>query len=286
MSWFKRTDAGIRTTKSEQNDVPEGQWAKDPETGEIINARVLQENALVFPNSGHHLSMSAREYFDLLFDDSVYELYDTELSAVDALDFVDRKSYAGRIAAAQNKTGLSDAASGAMGNVGGHRMSIAAMDFSFIGGSMGSVVGEVISRAIKRAYTERVPLLVISQSGGARMMEGALSLMQMAKTSAHLAQLHETGMPYISLLTDPTTGGVTASFAMLGDFNIAEPGALIGFAGPRVIRESIGQELPKGFQRAEFLKEHGFIDFIVDRRHLRARLIQLLDLILEKKPAA
>ncbi len=286
MSWFKRKDAGILTKRSEQNEVPEGQWAKDPVTGEIINARVLQENALVFPNSGHHMNMSATGYFELLFDDGTYEHFDTELSSQDALDFVDRKSYAGRIAAAQNKTGLNDAASGALGTVGGHRMSIAAMDFSFIGGSMGSVVGEVISRAIQRAYTERIPLLVISQSGGARMMEGALSLMQMAKTSAHLAQLHDTGMPFISLLTNPTTGGVTASFAMLGDFNIAEPGALIGFAGPRVIRETIGQDLPKGFQRAEFLKEHGFIDFIVDRRQLRPRLIQLLNLILESKNAA
>jgi acetyl-CoA carboxylase carboxyl transferase subunit beta len=286
MSWFKRKDAGILTKRSEQNEVPEGQWAKDPITGEIINARVLQENALVFPNSGHHMNMSATGYFELLFDDGAYEHFDTELSSLDALDFVDRKSYAGRIASAQNKTGLNDAASGALGTVGGHRMSIAAMDFSFIGGSMGSVVGEVISRAIQRAYRERIPLLVISQSGGARMMEGALSLMQMAKTSAHLAQLHDTGMPFISLLTNPTTGGVTASFAMLGDFNLAEPGALIGFAGPRVIRETIGQDLPKGFQRAEFLQEHGFIDFIVDRRHLRQRLIQLLNLILESKTAA
>ncbi len=286
MSWFKRKDAGILTKRSEQNEVPEGQWAKDPITGEIINARVLQENALVFPNSGHHMNMSATGYFELLFDEGAYEHFDTELSSLDALDFVDRKSYAGRIASAQNKTGLNDAASGALGTVGGHRMSIAAMDFSFIGGSMGSVVGEVISRAIQRAYTERIPLLVISQSGGARMMEGALSLMQMAKTSAHLARLHDTGMPFISLLTNPTTGGVTASFAMLGDFNLAEPGALIGFAGPRVIRETIGQDLPKGFQRAEFLQEHGFIDFIVDRRQLRPRLIQLLNLILETKNAA
>jgi acetyl-CoA carboxylase carboxyl transferase subunit beta len=286
MSWFKRKDVGIRTKRSEQNEMPEGQWAKDPETGEIINARVLQENAMVFPQSGHHLTMNAQGYFDLLFDDGEYLLLDTELSAVDALEFTDRKSYAGRIASTQSKTGLNDAASGAMGSIGGHRISVAAMDFAFIGGSMGSVVGEVISRAIKRAYTERVPLLIISQSGGARMMEGALSLMQMAKTSAHLARLHDTGMPFFSLMTNPTTGGVTASFAMLGDFNLAEPGALIGFAGPRVIRETIGQDLPKGFQRAEFLQDKGFIDFIVDRRHLRARLIQLLHLIFEDAPAA
>jgi acetyl-CoA carboxylase carboxyl transferase subunit beta len=281
MSWFQRQKAGINTKRSEQIDVPEGQWAKCPETGEIINKRVLEENALVFPASGYHMPMDSHGYFDLLFDDGVYTQYDADLTAIDALDFVDRKTYASRLTAAQNKSKLHDAASAAVGNVGGHPISIAAMDFSFIGGSMGSVVGEVISRAIQRAYTEHIPLLVISQSGGARMMEGALSLMQMAKTSVHLAHLHDTGLPFISLMTNPTTGGVTASFAMLGDFNLAEPQALIGFAGPRVIRETIGQDLPKGFQRAEFLQDHGFIDFIVDRRDLKQKLNQLLDLILE-----
>ena len=279
MSWFKRQKAGINTKRSDQIDVPEGQWAKCPITGEIINKRVLEENALVFPGSGYHMRMSSKGYFDLLFDNGEYDVHDTDLQPVDSLEFTDKKSYASRISAAQSKSGLSDAAIAAMGTVGGHSLSAAAMDFSFVGGSMGSVVGEVLSRAIKRAYTHDTALLIISQSGGARMMEGALSLMQMAKTSSHLALLHEKGLPYISLMTNPTTGGVTASFAMLGDFNLAEPDALIGFAGPRVIRETIGQDLPKGFQRAEFLQEKGFIDFIVDRRHLRDRLSQLLDLI-------
>ena len=283
MSWFKRQKAGINTKLSEQIDVPEGQWAKCPVTGEIINKRVLEENAMVFPGSGYHMSMSSQRYFDLLFDEGKYSLHDEELKALDALEFTDRKSYNARLSTAKNKTGLNDAARSAVGYVGGHRISVAAMDFSFIGGSMGSVVGEIIARAVKRAYTEGIPLLVISQSGGARMMEGALSLMQMAKTSAHLARLHEEGLPFISLMTNPTTGGVTASFAMLGDFNLAEPDALIGFAGPRVIRETIGQDLPKGFQRSEFIQEHGFIDFIVDRRTLKKKLMQLLDLVLESK---
>ncbi len=280
MSWFKREKAGINTKRSDQIDVPEGQWAKCPVTGEIFNYRVLEENALVFPGSGFHTRMGSRDYFSLIYDEGVYTLHDEELVSVDALEFVDRKSYKSRISAAQNKSGLHDAASAATGLIHGQPLSIAAMDFAFVGGSMGSVVGEVIARAIKRAYTENMALMIISQSGGARMMEGALSLMQMAKTSAHLARLHDAGLPYISLMTNPTTGGVTASFAMLGDFNLAEPEALIGFAGPRVIRETIGQDLPKGFQRAEFLQEHGFIDFIVDRRELRAKVGSLLEMVM------
>ena len=261
--------------------MPEGQWVKCPKTGEIINRRELEENLLVIPTSGYHFNMSALGYFEIIFDDGAFELYDEDLLATDPLEFTDRKAYSDRLQAAQQKTGLNDSIRAAMGDIGGHRISAAAMDFSFIGGSMGSVVGEVISRAIKRAYAEKVPLLIISQSGGARMMEGALSLMQMAKTSAHLSRLHDEGLPYISLMTNPTTGGVTASFAMLGDFNLAEPEALIGFAGPRVIRETIGQDLPEGFQSAEFLQEHGFIDFIVDRRQLRSRLIELLNLVID-----
>ncbi len=280
MSWFKRQKAGINTKRDDQIDVPKGHWAKCPVTGEIINYRVLEENAMVFPGSGYHMPMSSHGYFSLLFDDGEFTLHDEDLVAVDALEFVDKKSYESRIISAQRKSGLHDAASAATGKVNGHPLSVAAMDFTFIGGSMGSVVGEVIARAIKRAYTENMALLVISQSGGARMMEGALSLMQMAKTSAHLAKLDEAGLPFISLMTNPTTGGVTASFAMLGDFNLAEPDALIGFAGPRVIRESIGQDLPKGFQRAEFLQDHGFIDFIVDRRQLKKKLSTILDLVL------
>lgn len=281
MAWFQRKKKGILTDISEQIEVPEGQWIKCPECAEIVNRRELLDNARVCPKCSHHLRMDALGYFKLLFDDGRFVLHDEHLRSTDPLTFHDRKSYAQRIEAAQSKTGMNDAAKAAMGTVGGHRLSIAALDFSFIGGSMGSVVGEIVARAIKRAYTERVALLVISQSGGARMMEGALSLMQMAKTSAHLTRLDECGMPFFSLLTNPTTGGVTASFAMLGDVNLAEPGALIGFAGPRVIRETIGQDLPPDFQTAEFLQEHGFVDAIVDRRQLRKQLIHLLDLIAE-----
>ena len=277
MAWFRRKKAGILTEKRDQNEVPEGQWARCPVTGEIINHRELEENALVFPGSGHHLPMSALGYFRLLYDEGRFDLFDEHLRAVDALRFEDRKPYAQRLEQAKEKTGLGDAARAAMGDVGGHRVSAAAMDFAFIGGSMGAVVGEVIAGAIRRACDERTPLLIISQSGGARMMEGALSLMQMAKTSAHLARLADLGLPYVSLLTNPTTGGVTASFAMLGDVNLAEPGALIGFAGPRVIRETIGSDLPDDFQRAERLREHGFVDRIVDRRHLREELVGFLD---------
>lgn len=281
MAWFQRKRRGILTDRSEQNEVPEGQWVKCPETGEIINRRELEDNLLVFPSSGYHFGMSSLNYFDFLFDDGEYELYDQNLFSVDPLDFEDRKPYDQRLESAQEDTEQNEAVRAAMGTMGGYTVSAAAMDFSFIGGSMGSVVGEIIARAIKRAYTERVPLLIISQSGGARMMEGALSLMQMGKTSAHLTRLDEAGMPYVSLLTHPTTGGVTASFAMLGDILIAEPGALIGFAGPRVIRETIGSDLPEGFQRSEFLLEHGFLDMVVDRRRLRQRLTHLLGLILE-----
>ena len=280
MSWFQRKQAGIQTKRSDQNEVPEGQWVKCPVTDDIINRRELEEDLLVVPQSGYHFGMSSTGYFDFLFDDGDYELFDQGLRSVDALGFEDRKPYAQRLEAAREKTQQNEAARAAMGRVGGHRMSIAAMDFSFIGGSMGSVVGEIVARAVKRAYTQKVPLMVISQSGGARMMEGALSLMQMAKTSAHLTRLDEAGLPFISLMTHPTTGGVTASFAMLGDVNLAEPGALIGFAGPRVIRETIGSDLPDGFQRAEFLQEHGFVDAIVDRRELRSYLTHLLDLLM------
>ena len=277
MAWFKRKKAGILTEKQDQNDVPEGQWAKCPKSGEIINRRELEENFLVFPGSGYHLTMNPLGYFRMLYDNGAFERFDEHLQSVDALHFEDRKPYGQRLEQAKQKTGLSDAARAAMGDIGGHRVSVAAMDFSFIGGSMGAVVGEVVSGAIRRACAERTPLLIISQSGGARMMEGAISLMQMAKTSAHLARLADLGLPYVSLLTNPTTGGVTASFAMLGDINLAEPDALIGFAGPRVIRETIGSDLPDDFQRAERLEEHGFVDRIVDRRNLREELIYILD---------
>lgn len=281
MSWFRRKRAGILTKRDDQNDVPKGQWVKCPKTGEIVNRREVEDNLLVFPGSGYHFGMNSHRYFDVLFDDDSYTLHDTDLYSTDVLDFEDRKPYTQRLEKAQEKTGQNEAVQSATGPIGGHMTSIAAMDFSFIGGSMGSVVGEIIARAIKRAYTNGYPLITITQSGGARMMEGALSLMQMAKTSAHLTRLDEAGLPFISILTHPTTGGVTASFAMLGDFHIAEPEALIGFAGPRVIRETIGSDLPDGFQRSEFLLEHGFIDMVVDRRQLQRRVINLLDLVME-----
>ena len=285
MAWFQRKKKGILTDRSGQNEIPEGQWIKCPGCAEIINRRELLDNALVCPKCNHHLRLDSLGYFELLFDDGFFEIFEQHLRSKDPLEFYDRKPYPQRLVEAEQKTNMNSAARSAVGAIGGHRVSAAALDFSFIGGSMGSVVGEVVARSIKRAYTEEVPLVVISQSGGARMMEGALSLMQMAKTSAHLTRLDERGLPFISILTHPTTGGVTASFAMLGDINIAEPGALIGFAGPRVIRETIGQDLPPGFQSAEFLQEHGFVDMIVDRRRLRKRLIHLLDMVLEEEVA-
>ena len=277
MTWFKRQKAGILTELAEKNDIPDGQWAKCPKTGEIVNRREIEDNAMVVPASGYHFFMDSLGYFRAIYDDGEFELFDENLYSTDPLEFTDRKRYVDRLDAARQKTGLNDAARAALGKVGGHLLSTAAMDFAFIGGSMGSVVGEIIARAIKRAEEKQAALLIISQSGGARMMEGALSLMQMAKTSALLSRLDAAGLPFISLMTNPTTGGVTASFAMLGDFNLAEPGALIGFAGPRVIRETIGADLPEGFQSSEFLQEHGFVDFVVDRRRLREQLIRLLD---------
>ncbi len=281
MAWFKRKKAGILTTRDEQNEVPEGQWVKCPKTDEIVNRRELEDNLLVFPGSGHHFGMDSHRYFNFLFDEGDYTLHDTDLVSRDPLNFEDRKPYTQRLESAREKTNQNEAVRSATGTLGDHPVSMAAMDFSFIGGSMGSVVGEIVARAIKRAYTEERPLITIAQSGGARMMEGALSLMQMAKTSAHLTRLDDAGLPFISILTHPTTGGVTASFAMLGDIHIAEPEALIGFAGPRVIRETIGSDLPEGFQRSEFLQEHGFVDMIVDRRRLRERLVHLLNLLME-----
>lgn len=281
MSWFRRKKAGILTSRKEQNEIPEGQWIKCPECSEIINRRKVEDHLLVCPKCDHHFMMRSQQYFRMLFDEGRYELHDEELVSVDPLEFEDRKPYPKRLRDARKKTSLNDAAQAATGTMGGHALSMAAMDFSFIGGSMGSVVGEILSRAIKRAIDRETPLIILSQSGGARMMEGALSLMQMAKTSAHLSRLDKKGLPYISILTHPTTGGVTASFAMLGDVHIAEPEALIGFAGPRVIRETIGSDLPEGFQRSEFVQEHGFVDLIVDRRAMRDQVIQLLDLLME-----
>ncbi|HYE94778.1 MAG TPA: acetyl-CoA carboxylase, carboxyltransferase subunit beta [Rubricoccaceae bacterium] len=284
MAWFKRQSAGIQTKPAERKEPPEGYWQKCPTCGAILSRHELEENALVCTKCGHHYPMPGLDYLALLFDEGGFMRHDEHLYSTDPLGFVDRKPYPSRITDAERSSGLNDAVVAGTGTVGGHPVSAAAMDFTFIGGSMGSVVGEVVTRAIRRAVDEDRALVVISQSGGARMMEGALSLMQMAKTSANLALLAEKGLPYFSVLTNPTTGGVTASFAMLGDFHFAEPGALIGFAGPRVVRETIGRDLPKGFQRAEFLLEKGFVDRIVPRTEMRDTLCHFLDLLFERPP--
>lgn len=282
MPWFKRTKKGILTSRSGQHEMPAGQWQKCPECAAINPVRELASNLNICSKCDHHGKLGSAEYFELLLDEGSCELHDQEIISGDPLAFSDRKRYADRLESSRQKSGLPDAVQAAIGKMGRHTVSIAAMDFKFIGGSMGSVVGEVIARTIQRGVEQEIPVIVIAQSGGARMMEGALSLMQMAKTSGHLARLHEKGIPYLSILTNPTTGGVTASFAMLGDINIAEPGALIGFAGPRVIRETIGQDLPKGFQSSEFLKDHGFVDMVIDRRELRSAVIHLLNLFQEE----
>ena len=278
MAWFKRKDAGIKTSTEEKKESPDGLWFKTPK-GNIVHTRELKNNAWVSPDDDYHVKIGSKEYFEILFDNDQFEELDKDMTSGDPLNFVDSKPYPSRIEATMEKTDLKDAVRTGVGKLEGKDIVISCMDFNFIGGSMGSVVGEKIARGIDYALKHRMPFLMISKSGGARMMEAGFSLMQMAKTSAKLAQLDNAGLPYISLLTDPTTGGVTASYAMLGDFNIAEPGALIGFAGPRVIRETIGKDLPKGFQSSEFVLEHGFLDFIVDRRQLKSRLATLLTLL-------
>ncbi len=278
MAWFKRQDKGILTKTEDKKEAPDGLWYKTPK-GNIIHMRELKNNSYVCPEDDYHVRIGSKEYFEILFDKNEFTELDAELSSGDPLKFVDTKKYPDRIAATQKKTELKDAVRSAHGKMNGLDIVIACMDFAFIGGSMGSVVGEKIARAIDHSLKHNIPFLMISKSGGARMMEAGFSLMQMAKTSAKLALLSEKKIPYISLLTDPTTGGVTASYAMLGDFNIAEPGALIGFAGPRVIRETIGKDLPKGFQSSEFVLDHGFLDFIVDRRQLKSKLTSLLKMI-------
>jgi len=278
MAWFKRTDKGIKTSTAEKKDAPDGLWFKTP-SGTIVHTRELKSNSYVSPNDDFHVKIGSKEYFEILFDNNAFTELDAGMKSGDPLHFVDTKSYASRIEATISKSELNDAVRAAYGKMNGQDLVIACMDFNFIGGSMGSVVGEKIARAIDYSLKHQIPFLMISKSGGARMMEAGFSLMQMAKTSAKLALLDQARIPYISLLTDPTTGGVTASYAMLGDFNIAEPGALIGFAGPRVIRETIGKDLPKGFQSSEFVLEHGFLDFIVDRRLLKVKLSTLLNLL-------
>jgi acetyl-CoA carboxylase carboxyl transferase subunit beta len=278
MAWFKRKDKGIHTPTEAKKDIPKGLWYKSP-TGKIIDTEELEKNFYVSPEDGYHVRIGSREYFDILFDDKFKEL-NANLTSKDPLKFIDNKKYSDRLKDATKKTNLKDAVRTAVGKSKGRDVVIACMDFSFIGGSMGSVVGEKIARAADYSLKKKIPFLIISKSGGARMMEAALSLMQLAKTSVKLAQLAEAKIPYISLCTDPTTGGTTASFAMLGDVNISEPGALIGFAGPRVVRDTTGKELPEGFQTAEFVLEHGFLDFITERNKLKDKINLYLDLIL------
>lgn len=278
MAWFIRKTKGIQTPTEDKRDAPDGLWYKTP-SGKIIHMRELKNNAYVCPDDGFHVRIGSKEYFEILFDNNEFTELNPDLASADPLNFTDSKPYPLRVAESQKKTDLTEAVRTASGKMNDLGLVIACMDFTFIGGSMGSVVGEKISRAIDYAFENKIALLIISKSGGARMMEAGYSLMQMAKTSAKIALLTEARIPYISLLTDPTTGGVTASYAMLGDFNIAEPGALIGFAGPRVIRETIGKDLPKGFQTSEFLLENGFLDFIVDRRNLKSTLTTLLKML-------
>ncbi len=281
MSWFKRSEQGIQTRTEEKKDIPKGLWYKTP-TGKIIETQELADNFYVSPEDEYHVRVGSKEYFELLFDDNVYKEINSNVVSKDFLNFKDTKKYKQRLKETTKKSGLSDAIRTAVGKSNGKKIVIASMDFDFIGGSMGSVVGEKISRAINYAIEKNLPFLIISKSGGARMMEGAFSLMQLAKTSAKLNELSESKLPYISLCTDPTTGGTTASFAMLGDINIAEPGALIAFAGPRVVKDTTGKDLPEGFQRSEFLLEKGFLDFIAHRKNLKKEINLYIDLILNQ----
>jgi len=280
MSWFERKTENIKTEKPKE--MPEGVWVKVPTTGETLHRRELEDNLWVDPHSGYHFAVGSKVYFSILFDDEKFKEIGGNILPTDPLNFTDTKNYKKRLIDAQKKSNLSDAVRVGVGNINENPTVVACMDFAFIGGSMGSVVGERLSIAIDYAREHKIPLIIISQSGGARMMESVLSLMQMAKTSAKLALLHEAGVPFISYLTNPTTGGVTASYAMLGDFNVGEPGALIGFAGPRVIRQTIGRDLPEGFQTSEYLLEHGFLDFIVSRTQMKSKLSRLLRIVTHK----
>ena len=276
MAWFKRSKENI-SPESIKKDIPDGQWIKCDGCAEIIHRRQLEANHWVCPKCEFHFRISSKDYVDVIFDNNSFKENDKKIKSGDPLNFIDTKKYTDRIESTIKKSGLNDAVRTGTGKIDGKKVSFACMDFKFVGGSMGSVVGEKIARAIDRAYDNKIPLIIISQSGGARMMEGAFSLMQMAKTSAKLARLADAKIPYISILTDPTTGGTTASYAMLGDVIIAEPNALIGFAGPRVIKQTIGKDLPEGFQRSEFLQEKGFVDFIVNRKELKEKLNLLIE---------
>jgi len=278
MGWFKRMKEGITTSTKDKKETPEGLWYKCPKCNTVVSMEEHEDNIWVCAECNYHDRIGSKQYFSLLFDEGKFTEFNRSMSSGDPLKFQDTKKYADRIKSSQRKTGLKDAIRTVYGNLNGKKVVIAAMDFRFIGGSMGSVVGEKISRAIDVSLKHKAPLIIISKSGGARMMEAGFSLMQMAKTSAKLTLLDEAKIPFISFLTDPTTGGVTASFAMLGDVNIAEPGALIGFAGPRVVKETIGKDLPEGFQTSEFVLEHGFLDYIVHRHILKDKIALTLEM--------
>ncbi|MEE9439439.1 MAG: acetyl-CoA carboxylase, carboxyltransferase subunit beta [Saprospiraceae bacterium] len=282
MGWFKRLKDGIQTATKFKKEAPDGLWHKCKKCTELTTIKELKENIFICPKCDYHVRIGSHDYFDIIFDGK-YNLLFEDVVSKDILNFKDVKSYSDRLVAAHEKTGLKDAISVAHGKCGRKDFVIAAMDFSFIGGSMGSVVGEKIARAIDFCIEHKAPFMIISKSGGARMMESAFSLMQMSKTSVKLAQLSRHAIPYFSFLTDPTTGGVTASFAMLGDINFAEPEALIGFAGPRIIKETIKRDLPEGFQRSEFLLESGFLDFIIHRKELKSQLEDLLVIFARSK---
>jgi acetyl-CoA carboxylase carboxyl transferase subunit beta len=280
MAWFTRDKPAVKRDDGEKRVRTEGLWLKCEKCGQIVWRKALEDNFQVCPKCGHHGRLDARTRLAMLFDEGKFEEFDERLASTDPLLFVDSKKYSDRLAASQEATHLRDAIISAGGNLNGRRVHVCAMELKFVGGSMGTVVGEVITRAIERSVQQKVPLIIVSASGGARMQEGAISLMQMAKISAALMRLDEARVPYISVLTDPTTGGVTASFAMLGDLNIAEPGAQIGFAGPRVIEQTIRQKLPAGFQTSEFLLQHGFLDGVVKRADLKSYLSKALDFFL------
>ena len=276
MGWFKRIKKGVTTETNQKKEIPEGLWYKCPKCKTIITSEEHHNQLYVCDNCNHHHRINAKEYFEILFDKNKFTELNANMTSKDPLEFEDRKKYTDRLKEIQEKTGLKDAVTTAYGKINKQDAVIACFNFNFIGGSMGSVVGEKIARSIDYAKETKTPLIIISKSGGARMMEASFSLMQLAKTSAKLAQLSEERVPYFSVLTDPTTGGITASFAMLGDLNIGEPNALIGFAGPRVVKETIGKDLPEGFQTAEFVKEHGFLDMIVERKNMKEKLSQLI----------
>ena len=279
MNWFKRIKKGISTSTKDKKETPDGLWSKCPKCRTIVTTQEHKQNLHICANCNYHSRIGSVEYFEILFDNNQFTELDKNMSSLDPLTFTDKKTYPERLKSMQNSTGLKDAVRTAHGKLNDNTVVIACMDFSFIGGSMGSVVGEKIARAIDYARKNKHSMLIISKSGGARMMEAGISLMQLAKTSAKLAQLDKAGLPYISLCTDPTFGGATASFSMLGDMNISEPNALIGFAGPKVVKETIGKDLPEGFQTAEFLLEKGFIDMIIDRKDLKEKLAQLFKIM-------